>query len=181
MTPDEVQLIQRAKCGDPVALNTLLMRYIAFVQRAAERIVHNSTDAADITQEVLIKAVTALPALQAAEKFQGWIYRITYRTSLNWLRALHRRPEHGEERVDDLPSVDDTDNLVREEQLARLITAFQTLPCSQRIVIKLFYFEGRPIREIAEMLGLSEVGVKVQLHRIRTALRRQIEDTAASS
>lgn len=181
MTPDEVQLIQRARRGDPVALNTLLTRYVAFVQRAAERIVHNSTDAADITQEVLVKAMTALPALEAADKFQGWIYRITYRTSLNWLRALHRRPEYSEERVTDLPATDDSGDLSREDQLAQLITAVRRLPYSQRIVIKLFYFEERPVREIAEMLGLSEVAVKVQLHRIRTALRRQIEDTAASS
>ena len=181
MTPDDIQLIQRARRGDPVALNTLLTQCVAFVQRAAERIVHNSTDAADITQEVLVKAVTALPALEAAEKFQGWIYRITYRTSLNWLRALHRRPEHGEERVAHLPANDDSDDPLREDQLAQLVTAVRSLPYSQRIVIKLFYFEERPVREIAAMLGLSEVAVKVQLHRIRTALRRQIEDTAALS
>ena len=175
MTPDDVQLLRRARRGDPAALNALLTRYLAFVQRTAERIVHNSTDAADITQEVLIKAVAALPALEAADKFQGWLYRITYRTSLNWLRALHRRPAGSDEEVATLPAADLTEVRLREEQRDRLLAIIRKLPYPQRILIKLFYFEERPVREIAQMLDLSEVAVKVQLHRVRTVLRRQLE------
>jgi len=180
MIPDEVQLIQRAKRGDPAALNTLLTRYVAFVHRVAERIVRNSTDAADITQEVLLKIVAALPALEAVEKFQSWVYRITYRTSLNWLRALHRRSECSEQEVVDWSAGEEANKLVGEEHLAQMHAALQTLPYSQRIVIKLFYFEERPVSEVAKILGLSEGTVKVQLHRIRKALWREMINAAAS-
>jgi RNA polymerase sigma-70 factor (ECF subfamily) len=46
------------------------------------------------------------------------------------------------------------------------------LPARQRAVVVLHYFEDRPVREVAELLGVEEATVKVHLHRARSRLRQ---------
>ena len=63
--------------------------------------------------------------------------------------------------------VDEALNDEREEQIARLSSAMEQLNSEERALISLFYYEEKPLNEIAIILGLTESNAKVKLHRIR--------------
>src|SRR5947207_2826511 len=71
---------------------------------------HNDADAADLTQEVFVRAYRALPRLQTPEAFTSWLYRIAVNLSRNWLR------DRGRVRVEslELPSDESEEGSTRE-------------------------------------------------------------------
>ena len=63
-----------------------------------------------------------------------------------------------------------------DSQSEELFEAVMKLPEKQRTVIHLFYYEDYSIKEIAEILHVSESNVKVRLNRGRAALRKIIKE-----
>ena len=171
MTAEERDLLVRAAAGDPAAVNAVAAAYGRFVNRVCWRIVRNSADAADITQDVLLKAVGSLHALETVEAFRTWLYRIAYRASLNWLRRNGKLATDDGADIEALPASDPEEAQADEERLARVAELAGNLPPPYRLVVKMFYFEERSCREIAAILGETEGTVKVRLHRARELLR----------
>jgi len=166
--------------GDPAATNEILKRYSAYVNRTAWSIVKNPADAADVTQLVLLKMVASLPTLRLLEGLQSWIYRITYRTSLNWLRTLKKMPSVELVEIADVPNTDPELLREKEERIDRVIAAAEALPAPYLLLIKMFYLEERSCREIAAIVGHTEGTVRVQLHRARNMMLHRLKTDAAS-
>ena len=83
---EEIELIRRAKNGDRDALERLILRHQAWIYNIAVRMVFQPQDAEEVTQEVLIKAVTRLSTFQGESKFRTWLYRIAVNHVLNMKR-----------------------------------------------------------------------------------------------
>jgi len=83
---DERELVRLAREGDRGALERLVLRHQAWVYNIAVRMVFVPQDAEEVTQEVLIKAVTRLSTFEGASKFRTWLYRITANHVLNMKR-----------------------------------------------------------------------------------------------
>ena len=73
---DELRFIKEAQGGSRTALEKLVKLHQRFIYNVALKLVHNSTDAADLTQEVLIKMVTKLSLFKGKSSFRTWLYRI---------------------------------------------------------------------------------------------------------
>lgn len=82
----DAELVERAVAGDRDALERLILRHQAWVYNIAVRMVFHPQDAEEVTQEVLIKAVTRLSTFQGASRFRTWLYRITANHVLNMKR-----------------------------------------------------------------------------------------------
>lgn len=80
------QLIEQAKKGSRDALETLILRHQAWIYNIAVRMVFSPQDAEDVTQEVLVKAITRLATFQGKSQFRTWLYRITANHVLNMKR-----------------------------------------------------------------------------------------------
>ncbi|MGD2035930.1 MAG: RNA polymerase sigma factor [Bacteroidales bacterium] len=74
---NEKDLIQKSLSGDKTALEKLIIKYRAYIYNIAWKMVLNRKDAEDITQEVLIKAITNLSKFKFESNFKTWLYRIT--------------------------------------------------------------------------------------------------------
>ena len=85
-TPDE-ELIHQAQSGSREATEILLARHRPWVFNLAVRMLLQRADAEDATQEVLIKAFTALPTFRGDSKFRTWLYRIAVNHILNLKKA----------------------------------------------------------------------------------------------
>jgi RNA polymerase sigma factor (sigma-70 family) len=83
---EDVELVRQAKNGDRDALEGLILRHQAWIYNIAVRMVFQPQDAEEVTQEVLIKAVTRLSTFQGGSKFRTWLYRITANHVLNMKR-----------------------------------------------------------------------------------------------
>ncbi len=176
MSPADTELIEKALQGDPQAVSELVGVYTSFIERIARRIVRNSEDVADITQEVLLKLFVSFSELERLDRFNGWVYRIAYRTSIDWIRALSRRPAMEYDSVDEL-SADDKpldSVLVQKEELSQVVRAIDSLPTAYRQVLTLYYIDGHSSRQIALRLKIPVGTVRVNLHRGRAMLRRKI-------
>ncbi len=127
----------------------------------------------DVVQEVLVHIWKGLGAFEGTSQINTWIYRITVNTCLGHLRSEQRRMKmydrdsgiDVEEIADTLPDDGDT-----EESLSRMYACVRELPPVERALVAL-YLEDLSMREIAEILGITEVNVRVKLHRVRKDLQ----------
>ena len=83
--PDQLdaELVKLAVGGDKGALQNLINRHQVFVYNLGLKMTRSVEDAEDLTQEVLIKAITALTKFEGKSKFRTWLYRITVNHFLN--------------------------------------------------------------------------------------------------
>src|ERR1700756_4605131 len=82
----DAELVEQAKNGDRSALERLVLRHQAWIYNIALRMVFRPQDAEEVTQEVLIKAITRLSIFQGDSQFRTWLYRITANHVLNMKR-----------------------------------------------------------------------------------------------
>lgn len=155
-------------------------------------ILRNPEDAADALQEALIRLVRFLPGLRTPSQFSGWMMRLLIN------QAHTARRKNTATVVDLMQSPDGTDSLVPAEpatpssqsprriaasaELATYINqAVSELPPRQKSVLVLFEMEQMSIREIAEVLELTDGAIKFHLHEARRNLRRNLNDLGISS
>jgi RNA polymerase sigma factor (sigma-70 family) len=83
--PDKIDadLVKLSVEGDKAALQNLIIRHQLFVYNLALKMTRNVEDAEDLTQEVFVKAITALSKFEGKSKFRTWLYRITVNHFLN--------------------------------------------------------------------------------------------------
>src|SRR3954469_1299600 len=82
----DVELAEQAKNGDRAALEQLVLRHQAWVYNIAVRMVFHPQDAEEVTQEVLVKAITRLSTFRGDSAFRTWLYRIAGNHVLNMKR-----------------------------------------------------------------------------------------------
>jgi RNA polymerase sigma factor (sigma-70 family) len=83
---DDLALVESARGGSREALEKLILRHQAWVYNVAVRMVFHPQDAEEVTQEVLIKAVTHLSTFKGESQFRTWLYRIAANHVLNMKR-----------------------------------------------------------------------------------------------
>jgi RNA polymerase sigma factor (sigma-70 family) len=83
--PDQTDadLVKLAISGDSKALQNIIVRHQIFIYNLALKMTKSVEDAQDLTQEVFIKAITALTKFEGKSKFRTWLYRITVNHFLN--------------------------------------------------------------------------------------------------
>lgn len=147
------------------------------VYSLALRLTGNASDAWDLTHDVLLKALQALPQFRGEADPRTWVYRITVNTWKNraqsrawrwWRRllSLERAPETapGPERA-----------IERREEAAAVEEALEQLSPEDRTVVLLREYEGKSYEEIADITGVPIGTVKSRLNRARTILARLLE------
>src|SRR5688572_23879664 len=82
----DADLVEQAKNGDRAALEKLVLRHQAWIYNIAVRMVFQPHDAEEVTQEVLVKAITKLSTFKGESKFRTWLYRIAANHVLNMKR-----------------------------------------------------------------------------------------------
>ena len=151
----------------------LLRRYGDHVFRLAYSYLHSRADAEDVVQDVLLRYLDTAPALDGPEHEKAWLLRVAANLCKNRLRdaAAHRTDELSE-----------TLAAEEREDLSYVWAAVKALPEAQREAIHLFYYEGYPTAQIAEILGRKESTVRSDLRRARMQLRDLLkEDDDAGS
>ena len=138
------------------------------------RIVTIQEDAEDVVQEAFVTAYEHLNEYDPEKaSLKTWLYRIAYHQALYHLRRRKRLLEIpfvvGEEIPDELPDTTTTEQLDE---------AILELPPEDQMLLQLYYFDQRPLKEIAYITGTAsdslnrEVSrLSSQLHRIRQRLR----------
>ena len=161
-TPQEV-LDKEAFCAQVIACQEAMFR-------TAKAILRQDEDAEDAVQEAICTAFASRGSLRDVQRFKPWILRILTNKCYDLCRK--RRPTVDlDELSDRLPS-DSPDH----DQRLTLWQAVLSLNDELRVTVTLFYYEGLSVREIGQVLGISEAAVKTRLSRGRARLRLLLEE-----
>ena len=151
-------------------------RYEASVFRLALSILGDPAEANEITQETFIAALRSLRSYQEKQSLKAWLYTIALNRSRSHLRKQQviERLTNGlaaHFRIETQKQVTPEDTILRGEQGSEVWRALAQLDERHRLVVTLRYFHELPIREIAEILSISEGTVHSRLHNAREKLR----------
>ena len=162
MKSDETKfLIKRAQKHDKDAFTKLMQLYTKDMYRTAIAILMNEEDVADALQDTILTCWEKLSTLKKAEYFKTWMTRILINHCYDIIRGnlICDSIDIYEE-----PSKCDEYNLELKE-------AYASIDERYRLPMELYYSQGFKIREIAEMLSLSQNTVKTWLSRGRNQLK----------
>lgn len=169
------QLVARAQGGDQDAFAELFHRYSDRVFRLALSILGQAfaAEAEDVAQEVFLKAHRALASFRGEAEFGSWIYRITFNQAVNLkARARYRRPHLDDTVLSHATSAEPGPHslLERAEVDQSLTECIQTLPEVYQSALRLYYWLGASVAEVAALLDVPENTAKSYLHRARQLL-----------
>jgi RNA polymerase sigma-70 factor (ECF subfamily) len=185
---EEAALIEDLQAGSEEAFAWLISRYHQSIFSLLARTVQDSSDAADLTQEVFVKVFRGVGSFHGESSLRTWMYRIALREASNqrrwWMR--HKQAEipieeempereSGQPRrlmetlVD--PGESPYEMASHEENRVRVEAALSKVPEPFRTTLILRDIEGFVYEEVAEMQGVNLGTVKSRLVRGRAALR----------
>jgi RNA polymerase sigma factor (sigma-70 family) len=168
--------VRAAQEGDSLAFTRLVDASKNMVASIAFAILRDPATSEEVAQDVYLEVWKGLGSLRNPTSFLPWLRQVTRNRSHECLRASVRyRRRHGDWTAD-AEVVSDamanaSEQYLEAETRSALADAIEDLPTDAREVITLFYREGESVRQVAELLGLSETAVKKRLERCRDALR----------
>ena len=153
--------------------------YAWFVNTYSQRVLHftsqmmpDAEDAREVSQDAFVKAFRSLASFNFQSSFCTWVCRIAYRESIN--RLKRKQPHYVD--IADIPAVvDDELSTGKEERIALMEEAIDDLPPDERLLLQLYYYEDRPLREIAYIMDVESNTLATRLHRIRKKLLQLIK------
>ncbi len=171
---DETLLISRILDGQTALFRQLAGRYAGQVLRMVARLIPSPEEAEELTQDTLLSAFQSLSRYDARRaSFQTWIMRIAYHTALKHYRQHSRTlpmVEVNQQRLDALPD-EETDALLDDINRVTLMErAIEMLKPDDQMLLHLYYFDDRPIREIAIITEHEESYLHSRLQWIRKRL-----------
>ena len=146
--------------------------------RLALRITLDTAEAEDIVQETLIKVWNQREQLDAVESLEAFCMTICRNMALD---KKEKKDNQHEQLTEDLAEqrtdfFTPHENLVQDEHLQIVHRLFNELPINYREVVQLRDIEGKSYKEIAQILGITEEQVKVNLFRGRQRIREQFKN-----
>lgn len=131
---------------------------------------HNKTLAEDIVAEAYMRAIRSID--EEKDGFKFWLFKVCRNCYFDHIRKNKRLEPISGDYQDDITLVDD---IIQKEEYRALYKAIDLLQDSYKEVVRLFYFDGMSVREIAEITGYSVDNVKIQLYRARNKLKEILE------
>lgn len=175
----EEQNVHEARRGDLAAFNRLVLAYQDQAYSLAYRVLGNTDDAADATQEAFLSCFRAMGRFRGGS-FRAWLLRITLNACYDLLRRRKRNPGssleqlvEAEETRTDVPDPGPGPEKVAlgSESWRRVQAGLSLLPEEQRVAVVLSDIHGLSYEEVAEVTGWAVGTVKSRLSRGRARLR----------
>lgn len=143
--------------------------------RLALRITFDSSEAEDIVQDTLIKAWDKRDEWQQIESIESYCMTITRNLAIDRSQKMEARNMELTPEAQEMPDTLTPEKLFEQDEQLRLIhQAINSLPEKQRTIVQLRDIEGKSYKEIAEILGITEEQVKVNLFRARQRIKTEI-------
>jgi RNA polymerase sigma-70 factor, ECF subfamily len=177
-------LLEQVREGAKEALGVLFRRHARAVRNVASRILRNEAEADDLVQEVFLfifRKAALFDSTQGAAR--SWIFQVAYHRAFDRRRYLNSRHFYTSQDLEEtgrllansggeLPFHE----LSMEGVLGKRLTARlnSRLTPEQQETIRLFFFEGHALKEIAQITGRSLVNVRSHYYRGLARLRKYV-------
>src|SRR5580692_650803 len=189
---DEAGLVHELQAGSDAAFDYLVTYYHAGVFNLVYGILPDRADAADVTQEVFLRAFRGIRGFRQGSSLKTWLYRISVRQALNhrrWCWRHHRQQvsidaeEEGRSLALDLKDIEATpyERLASQETQQAVRAALAQVPALFRSAVILRDLEGLSYEEVAEVLEVSVGTVKSRILRGRRLLKEILDPLLRAS
>nr|WP_289767641.1 sigma-70 family RNA polymerase sigma factor [uncultured Acetatifactor sp.] len=143
-------------------LREAVMKYSDMLYRICIVMLCNEQDVQDAIQDTFCRYLEKRPDFRDEEHRKAWLIRVATNICRDMMRFRIRHPKVSIDGLEDKIVI-----LEQKETLRELLE----LPVKQKTVIYLYYVEGYHIREIADILGITEGAVKMRLRRGKEQMR----------
>jgi RNA polymerase sigma-70 factor (ECF subfamily) len=184
---EDWRLVQRVQSGEVRLFEELVRKYRERIWSVIYNLTANREDAADLTQDVFLKAFQSINRFLGQSAFFTWLYRIAVNATLNHLQKAKLRRFFSLEKIRDEEPVaglldqladpgDSSDRAACLGELQqKLNEAMQKLSIKHRTVVTLFEIDGLSHEEIAEITGTSVGTVRSRLHYAKQLLQAELQ------
>jgi len=170
------ELARRTTGGCRASFAELVVRYSPGLYQFLRRRTDNAQDAEDLVQDTFVRAFENIDRYRSSYKFSTWLFTIARRLASSSWRSKRLSPPLTHVK----PSCPGPhEAMARQETQRSLWDAARKLTANQHQVLCLRYAEDMTIREIAKVMGKSQVNVKVLLYRGRTNLANKLQSIPA--
>ena len=174
-------LVEAAQAGDRDAFGELATRFEPMVYAIALRRLGNYSEAQELCQEVLVKAMQKIEQLKVPAAFGGWLRSITVRLAIN--RQVRRAPSIATEpqtlEATCIESRTPLDAVLASERAQQVRGGLARLGELDRSTLEAFYVRGQSLAEMSTSFAAPIGTIKRRLHVARKRLARQLETAAA--
>jgi RNA polymerase sigma-70 factor (ECF subfamily) len=173
--PSDEEAIGRVLDGDTEAFAVLVRRHRARVARLGMSFFHDEEETADFTQDVFVKAYTALASFKGRSLFSTWLLRIAYNAAIN--SKKRKRDQLSLDPSIEIEGASGTDEShLREETAMAVRAAMAELPPRQALCIELYFYYDLKYAEISEITGYPVNTIKSHVFRAKRMLREKLEE-----
>jgi RNA polymerase sigma factor (sigma-70 family) len=155
----------------PLPFEDELAALLPRLRRFAHALSRNPSDADDLTQMTIERALRSRTQWQRGTRLDSWACKIMRNLWIDTVRARGRKEKHEAPEEEALRTGEDPREAIESSlELKRAMAAMEQLPEEQREVVALILIEGFGYREVSEMLDLPIGTVSSRLVRGRNAL-----------
>jgi RNA polymerase sigma-70 factor, ECF subfamily len=177
-------LLDRCRRGDRAALEAVLAREIPDLERLLGRLAGPTADIDDALQATLLAAVQAFPRFRGEASLRTWLARIAVRVFFEEVRRPERRRHGPLELVaggepGDTRQSSPRDQVVARRRLEGIYRHLATIGPKKRVAFVLHVFEGRPIEEVAALVGATAMATKSRVFWARRELLAKVKGDPA--
>ncbi len=171
-SPTVPDLAAHAQAGSLSSFARLVERFEGPLFNFLLRRTGSAADAEDLTQDAFVRAWQRIDQYDPRWQFSTWLFTIAARLAITHVRR--HRSERAKWRLarPGSPHEDDPARLVAQREQGGLLwdLADRVLSEPQRAALWLRYAEGLSVRDIASVLGKTQIAVRVRLFRARKTL-----------
>ena len=170
---EDALLIRRIKQGDEAAFNALVNRHYDNIYAFCYRRCGDRELAADLTQEVFLKLVTAVYRYSVTGKFTNYLLTI----AVNVCNDHYRRKKPETAPLEESSAADPgaEERLLKNDSADAVRRALDALPDEQRDTLILHYWHDMKLRDIAAVTGVPTATAKSRLRLGKARMRKLIE------
>lgn len=168
--------------GDVEVFLALAERHRRYMYNLALRLTGNEQDAKDVVQESLLNAFLHLDRFEGRADLRTWLNRILVNCALDHLRDTRRRPDvHDARPIAEVAEVassalPDPERLIASADCRRIVSAtMDRMSPLERVTFALRHFDGQPVAEIAQSVGISHNAAKQHIFRAVRKLRLALD------
>jgi len=168
-------LVMRAQRGDASALQLLVRRWHPRLILHARKLTEREDVAADVVQEGWVAIFRGLHRLKDPATFRSWIYRIVHHKAVDWIRSQTRDRKINRDIGQRIASPMSRESSEESTDVEHLRHAIVRLTAEQQLLLRMFYDDQMPLKEIATVLAVPVGTLKFRLFSLRQQLKKMIE------
>jgi RNA polymerase sigma-70 factor (ECF subfamily) len=176
---EDVMLVDRCLTGEPAATRELFRRHRSRVHACLFRVLGTNRDMDDLLQDAFLQVFQSLRGWRAEASLATWIDRVSVRVAYRYLTQRKRRIQTDVLEDDEaLPAAelasartpDGARRQLARDGVRRLYEVLDQLGPAARLAFTLHEIDGRPLAEVADLVGSSVTATKLRVWRARGKL-----------